>query len=73
MSGVSGVSGLSAAAGMVGKVDASNAVSVAVAAKALDQARADGAAVNQMIRSAGEVQRKAGAAAARAGGIDTVA
>ncbi len=63
----SGISGLAA------RADVSSAVSMAVAAKALDQARSQGAAVVEMIRAAGEVQKSASAAAARAGGVDTYA
>lgn len=65
------VAGISSVAA---RADVSNAVSIAVAARALDQARAQGAAVVELIRAAGAVQESAGArAAARAGGVDLYA
>lgn len=67
---ISGVGGIT---GMAARAQTSNAVSIAVAAKALDQARADGAAVTDMIRAAAEVQKTASEAAARPGGVDRYA
>lgn len=58
---------------MAARAETSNAVSIAVAAKALDQARAEGAAVNEMIRAAADVQKTAGESAGRRGGVDRYA
>ncbi|MCC6677542.1 MAG: putative motility protein [Phycisphaerales bacterium] len=59
--------------GVAARADVSSAVSMAVAAKALDQARSQGAAVVKMIRAAGDVQKSAISVASRAGGVDTYA
>lgn len=55
------------------RASVSNAVSIAVAVKSLDQARAQGAAANELIRAAADVQRSTSGARAGGGRVDLYA